>query len=112
MDGTEPVDDTCVVKTLDVVMTEPAPFVVVIAMISVDASDVEPSVRLFELPVSMVAEPTGTDTITPKSEVAEVVAGEAGAAGTKPVNVVESVIADPAELVKVVTKTVVAVLSE
>lgn len=37
-------DEICAVKILEVVMTEPAAFVVVRIMIAVDASDVEPMV--------------------------------------------------------------------
>ena len=101
---------TCAVDILDVVMTEPAAFVVVRITTAVDASDVEPRVWLVELPVSMDAEPTGT--IALELGVAEAAVDAAGTAGTKAVNVLENVNWDPAEFVRVVTKTVVAVLRE
>ena len=109
-DGIEAVDETCAIEILDVVMTDPAAFVVVKIMIAVDASDVEPRVLLAKLPVSMDAEPTGTIPVEPG--VAEVAVDAAGAAGTKAVNVLENVNSNPAEFVRVVTKTVVAVLRE
>ena len=58
----------------------------------------------------MDAEPTGTTAL--ELGVAEVAVDAAGAAGTRAVNVLENVNSDPAEFVRVVTKTVVAVLRE
>ena len=97
----------------DVVETEPAEFVQVITTTPVDAPNTEPGVCAEGLLLSVEAGVTEAPTVvTVGTDTADLGVDEASGTGTKAVNVVEKMKADPAEFINVVTKTELAVLRE
>ena len=101
------------VKIPDVVKTEPAEFVEVIITTAIDGPTIEPGVCSEGLLLSVEAGVTEAPMlVTVGTDTADLGVDEASGTGTKAVNVLENVKADPAEFVNVITKTELAVLRE
>lgn len=94
------------------VKTEPAEFVEV-TITAVDAPTSEPGVCSGGLLLFVEASVTeAPKLVTVGTETAGLGVDETGGTGTRAVNVLESVKADPAEFVSVITKTELAVVRE
>ena len=101
------------VKIPDVLRTEPAEFVEGIIITAVDAPTTELGVCSEGLLLSVEIGVTGDPTlVTTGTETADLGVDEASGTGTKAVNVLENVKADPAEFVNVTTNTELVVIRE
>ena len=97
----------------DVVKTDPTEFVDMVITMALDAPTTEPEVCSGGLLLSLEAGVTETPAlVTVGTEIADLGVDEASGTGTKAVNVLENVKADPAEFVNVTTKTELAVVRE